>query len=181
MAQLLAVGIIALGLLIIASAIFIASREKKAQVLTTTVPESEVHTTTTTPEAQATPVSVPRQLEPVKTIAAGDGLSVPEENKPVLLLHREEQLPEWWHEQFDSLAAQLQYLREHAQDVERQIVILGEIATLVTELETLQRKHNVLPEGKISLFPLKVHRQPTDTSYTTDKRPAVRKYTIKAM
>jgi len=38
MAQLLAVGIIALGLLIIASAIFIASREKKAQVLTTTVP-----------------------------------------------------------------------------------------------------------------------------------------------
>ena len=114
-------------------------------------------------------------------MVAENTLPVSEMDKPMLLVHEGEQSSLWWQEQFPSLPAQLQYLREHAKDVERQIAILSEIAALATELEMLQKKRDLSSEGKISLFPLQVHRQPTDMSYLTDKRPVVRKYTIEAM
>ncbi len=177
MAQLLAGGIIALGLLILASGIFIASRENKSSVSSTTIPQSEPHTTIPEP----TLVPVPQQPEAKGVEVAENVLPVSKLEKPMLLVDEGEQSSLWWQEQFYSLTAQLQYLREHAKDVERQIAILSEIAALATELEMLQKKRALSPEGKISLFPLQVHRQPTDMSYLTDKRPVVRKYTIEAM
>ncbi len=181
MAQLLAGGIIALGILVIAAAIFLVQREKNVVVVPAVAPKPEQHTTTTTAspiEANVVSAPVPQQAE---AKVAENIVPVVEENNHILVLHNELALPTWWHEQFHSLTTQLQELREHASDVERQIAILGEIATLAAELEGLQRKHAALPESKISLFPMKVNRQPTDVSYVTDKRPAVRKYTIKAM
>jgi len=191
MAQLLAGGIIALGLLIIASAIFLASREKKIAVASTTTQKSEPHTPPAPPRPPLVPapppqsattlVPVPPQPEAKEVAVAENVLPVSKQDKSMRLLDEGAQSLVWWQEQLYSLTAQLQYLREHAQDVERQIAILGEIAALVAELEMLQKKRNLLPEGKITLFPLQVHRQPTDMSYVTDKRPAVRKYTIEAM
>jgi len=199
MAQLLAGGIIALGLLIIATAIFLARRENNAQALPAATPKPEQSTTTTTTvpttteakevlsptpshsELQVASVPALQQTELKEAVVTEDALSVSEQNDSVHVVRVDTSLPVWWHEQFDSLTMQVQELREHASDVERQIVILGEIATLATELETLQRKRTALSEGKISLFPMKVNRQPTDVSYNTDKRPAVRKYTIKAI
>ena len=183
MAQLLAGGIIALGILVIAAAIFFVQREKNVEVVPAVPLKTEQHLTTTPSTTEANVVSVPVLQHAEASVAkvAENVVPVVEENNSVLVLHNELALPTWWHEQFHSLTTQLQDLREHAGDVERQIAILGEIATLASELEGLQRKHAALPESKISLFPMKVNRQPTDVSYVTDKRPAVRKYTIKAM
>ena len=177
MAQLLAGGIIAFGVLILASGIFIASREKKSSVSSTIASKPELHTTA--PEPTLAPV--PPQSEVKKVEVVENVLPASKLDKPMLLAYEGEQSPLWWQEQFHTLTAQLQYLREHAKDVERQIAILSEIAALATELEMLQKKRDISSEGKISLFPLQVHRQPTDMSYLTDKRPAVRKYTIEAM
>ena len=177
MAQLLAGGIIALGLLIIASAIFLVSREKKLSVSSTTTPKPELRPTA----PEQTSVPKPSQPEAKEVVVAENVSSVSKLDKPMLLAYEGEQSFLWWQEQFHSLTEQLQYLREHAKDVERQIAILSEIAALATELEMLQKKRELSPEGKISLFPLQVHRQPTDMSYVTDKRPAVRKYTIEAL
>ena len=177
MAQLLAGGIIALGLLIIASSIFLVSREKKLSVSSTTNEKSEPPATVSAP----TMVSEPQQSVTKDVAVAENVLPAAKPDKPMLLVYEGEQSSLWWQEQFHSLTAQLQYLREHAKDVERQIAILSEIAALATELEMLQKKRELSPEGKISLFPLQVHRQPTDMSYVTDKRPAVRKYTIEAL
>ena len=174
MAQLLAGGIIALGLLILAFGIFIASRENKRAVSSSTNAKPEPHTTAPTP-------TVVPQPEAKEVGAAENVLPISTPVKPMLLVYEGEQSSLWWQEQFHSLTAQLQYLREHAKDVERQIAILSEIAALATELEMLQKKRELSPEGRISLFPLQVHRQPTDMSYVTDKRPAVRKYTIEAL
>jgi len=164
MAQLLAIGIIAFGLLMLASGIFLAARANKLSLSSTTTPKPGPQQ----PEAKNTVVAetVPPASEPVK---------------PTLPVYEGEQSSIWWQEQFHSLTAQLQYLREHAKDVERQIAILSEIAALTAELEMLQKKRELSSEGKITLFPLQVHRQPTDMSYLTDKRPAVRKYTIEAL
>lgn len=184
MAQLLAGGIVALGVLIIAAAIFLARREKDVQVLPVATLTSEQHATTaptTTTEAKEVLSPKPPHIEPKVAVVTENALSVSGQNNSIRLLHEEEVLPAWWHEQIDSLTTQVQQIREHAKDVERQITILGEIATLATELETLQSKHAIVREGKISLFPMQVNRQPTDVSYLTDKRPAVRKYTIEAM
>jgi hypothetical protein len=90
-------------------------------------------------------------------------------------------LPAWWHEQFQSLTIQLQYLREHAKDVEQQLAILSEIARLAAELEAIQSKHVVLSQDKPLQFPRRASRETMDIAYLTDKRPAVKKYTIKAM
>ncbi len=204
MAQLLAGGFIALGLFVIASAIFLA-REKKTSVLsTTTTPKLNPQTTSVPPEPQITAAPVPQQSEakevavteskPQITVAPApqqsktkevvvtdNMLPISEPAKPRLLVHAGEHSSAWWQEQLSSLTAQLQYLREHAKDVERQIAILSEIAALSAELEMLQRKREISPDGRIALFPLQVRRQPTDMSYMTDKRPAVRKYTIEAM
>lgn len=178
MAQLLAGGILTLGLLAFAFAIFLATREKKIFVSsTTTISEAESQATATLPEAMLAPA----HLQQAANVDMKDMLLLPKPTEPILLSYQEEQSSTWWQEQFHSLTAQLHYLREHAKDVERQIAILGEISTLVAELETLQKKRDVLPEGKLSPFPLHVHRQPTDISYLTEKRPAVRKYAMKAM
>lgn len=179
MAQLLAGGIIAIGLLILGSSIFIASREKKLLVSSTPTSKSESHTSPERPEP--TQVPEPPQPQAQEVMVAENVLPISKLDKPMLMIYEGEQSSQWWQEQFHSLSAQLQYLREHAKDVERQIAILNEIAALATELEMLQKKRDISPEGKISLFPLQVHRQPTDMSYLTDKRPAVRKYTIEAM
>ncbi len=177
MGQLLAGGIITFGLLILAASIFIASREKKLPVSSTLTQKSEP--SITAPEPIGVPV--PQQSEAKEVAVAESVLPISAPVKPSLMVYEEEQSSLWWQEQFHSLTAQLQYLREHAKDVERQIAILNEIAALATELEMLQKKRDVLPEGKISLFPLQVHRRPTDMSYVTDKRPAMRKYTIEAL
>ena len=179
MAQLLAGSIIALGLLIFAALIFLASRERKTAVSSATISTSEPHITPT----QSEPISVPVPQQPTmkEVVVADNVLPISKPEKSMLLVHEGEQSSLWWQEQFHSLTAQLQYLREHAKDVERQIAILSEIAALATELEMLQKKRDISSEGKISLFPLQVHRQPTDMSYLTDKRPVVRKYTIEAM
>lgn len=179
MGQLLAGGIIALGLLILASGIFIASRENKLSVSSKTTTKPESHTTPTLSEPTLAPV--PQQPEVKEVVVAENTLPASKQDKPTLLVYEGEQSSLWWQEQFHSLTAQLQYLREHAKDVERQIAILSEIAALATELEMLQKKRELSPDGKISLFPLQVHRQPTGMSYLTDKRPAVRKYTIEAL
>lgn len=188
MAQLLAGGIIVFGLVIIAFAIFLVRRENNVQPIAVATLKTEEHVaTTTTPEVTlaSAPTSQPIEANVVQAKVAREEIisSLPSSkvNNAILVLHEDTSLPIWWHEQFDSLITQVQELREHAKDVERQIVILDEIATRAAELESLQRKHAALPEGKISLFPMKVHRQPTDVSYVTDKRPVVRKYTIKAM
>ena len=203
MAQLLAGGFIALGLFVITSAIFLA-REKKTSVLsTTTTPKLKSQTTSVPPKPQIMAAPVPQQPKsqttsvppepqivaaPVpqqptaKEVAVTENVLLPsKQEKPTLLVHVGEHSSAWWQEQLSSLTAQLQYLREHAKDVERQIAILSEIAALSAELEMLQRKRDISPDGRIALFPLQVHRQPTDMSYMTDKRPAVRKYTIEAM
>ena len=204
MAQLLAGGFIALGLFVIASAIFLA-REKKTSVLsTTTTPKLTPQTILAPLEPQVTAAPVPQKLEAKEVVVTEPkpqmmAASVPQQlkakevavtenvespsmlDKPTLLLQAGEHSSAWWQEQLSSLTAQLQYLREHAKDVERQIAILSEIAALSAELEMLQRKRDISPEGRIALFPLQVHRQPNDMSYVTDKRPAMRKYTIEAM
>ena len=185
MAQLLATGIIALGLLILASGIFIASRENRLSVSSKTTPKSKPQTTPESPTAPTVPeptvALVPQQPEAKEVVVAENVSPFPTQEKPTLLVYEGEQSTLWWQEQFHSLTAQLQYLREHAKDVERQIAILNEIAALAAELEMLQKKRDLSPESKISLFPLQVRRQPTDMSYLTDKRPVVRKYTIEAM
>lgn len=177
MSQLPAIGLIALGLCIFATVIFLAFKEKNTQIAASSKPEQ--HTTASTAQARVPPTGQQPEFEAVVSKDVQQTSLV--EDKYVHLLRDGELLPAWWYEQFQSLTEQVQLLREHAKDVERQIAILSEIAPLAAELETLQRKHDVLPEGKIALFPLKVHRQPTDTSYMTDKRPVVRKYTIEAM
>ena len=177
MGQLLAGGIIAFGLLILAFGIFVASRENKRASVSTTTQKSTPLSTAPEP----TEVVVPPQPEVQEVAVAENVLPIATAVKPSLLVYEGEQSSLWWQEQFHSLTAQLQYLREHAKDVERQIEILNEIAALATELEMLQKKRDLSPEGKISLFPLHVHRQPTDMSYVTDKRPAMRKYTIEAL
>ena len=179
MAQLLAGGIIALGLFIIALAIFLTVQAQKIEEATS-IPQPEVQMTP--PEPEIASVSAPQQAEAKEVVAPQSALAVTTQDKPPIQLLREDgQSLVWWQTQIHSLTAQLQYLREHAKDVERQIAILSEIAALVAELEMLQKKRDILPEGKIALFPLQVHRQPTDMSYVTDKRPAMRKYTIEAM
>ena len=189
MAQLLAGGIIVFGLVIIAFAIFIVRRENNVQVVPVATLKTEEHVAPTTATPEDTLASAPI-LEPIEANVVPEKVAQEETisslpsskvNNALFMLHEDTSLPTWWHEQFDSLIIQVQDIREHAKDVERQIAILGEIATHAAELERLQRKHAALPEGKISLFPMKVNRQPTDVSYVTDKRPIVRKYTIKAM
>lgn len=176
MSQLLAGGLLALGFLIFAFAIFLARHEKKIPVSpTTTISEAEPQTTVTLPEATPAPV------QQIANEGMENMLRLAKPPEPTLVPYQEEQSSAWWQEQFDALAAQLHYLQEHTKDVQRQIAILGEISTLVAELETLQKKRDVLSEGKLSPFPLQVHRQPTDISYLTEKRPTVRKYTMKAM
>ena len=189
MAQLLAGSIIALGLLIFAALIFLASRERKLSVSSTIPQKSEPHTTAPKPlmappppQPETKKVEVAENVLPISKVEVAENvLPISTLDKPMLLAYEGEQSSLWWQEQLHSLTAQLQYLREHAKDVERQIEILSEIATLATELEMLQKKRALSSEGKISLFPLQVHRQPTDMSYLTDKRPVVRKYTIEAM
>ena len=173
MAQLLAGGILTLGLLIFALAIFLATREKKISVpSTTTISEAESQTTATLPLVQ---------LQQDANVDVKDMLLLSKPTEPMLLSYQEEHSSAWWQEQFHSLTAQLHYLREHTKDVERQIAILSEVSTLVAELEMLQKKREGLPGGNPSPFPLQVHRQPTDASYLTEKRPAVRKYAIEAV
>ena len=189
MAQLLAGGIIALGLLILASSIFIASREKKVLVSSTTTSQPvvaearqpEISGTSDTQQPELPVAPEPQQSAVQEVTVAENVVPISTAVKPTLPVYEGEQSYLWWQQQLHSLTAQLQYLREHARDVERQIAILSEIAALAAELEMLQRKRNLSSEGKISLFPLQVRRQPTDTSYVTDKRPAVRKYTIEAL
>ncbi len=182
MSQLLAVGIVALGLLIIAVVVFLALREKNAQTPTLALPKSEPESIANVGVTKEKIDVVPevQQPEPQADVVRDLHL-VPEFSNSALMANGKEPLPEWWHEQFQSLTLQLQYLREHAKDVEQQIAILSEMAALAAELETLQRKHIVSSNEKPLLFPLNVNRQPTDGSYGTDKRPVVRKYTIKAM
>ena len=184
MAQLLAGGIIAFGLLVIALAIFIAFLEQKKSVssISTQQPEPQkLEQDGTSSFLEQASISVPQHSQTEKKEVAENALSTVKPDTSALHIYAGAQSTAWWHEQLSSLTAQLRYLREHAKDVERQIAILSEIATLATELEMLQRKRDILPESKISLFPLQVHRQPTDMSYVTDKRPAVRKYKIEAM
>ncbi len=184
MAQLLAGGIIAFGLLIIASAIFLAFREqKKAASLVSTpqVEQQKLPLSGTPPSPEQTRAPVPQQSQMKENEVAENPLPSVNPDTPVPQVYEGFQSPVWWQGQLNSLTAQLQYLRSYAQDVERQIAILSEIASLVTELEMLQRKRDVLPGDKITLFPLQVHRQPTDMSYVTDKRPAMRKYKIETM
>ncbi len=179
MAQLLAVGIIVFGLVVIAFAIFITSREQKKTVSLISTQKPEQHATPPSPEAIVLPVSQQPQAE--KQEVTENVVAAMRPDVSSLRVYAEAQSVTWWREQISSLTGQLRYLREHAKDVERQIEILSEIATLATELEMLQRKRDISLESKISLFPLQVHRQPTDVSYVTDKRPAVRKYKIEAM
>jgi len=209
MSQLLAGGIITLGLLTFGVLIFIVSREKtpstvvkkseaskKSKVATPPTPKLEqpalpisaktnIAKVASTPspitsKAKTATTSVITQLQP-QTSVAEKAPSVVEQEKPISLAQRNMPLPAWWHEQFQSLTVQLQYLREHAKDVEQQIAILSEIARLAAELEAIQSKHVVLSEDKPLQFPHRVSRETMDGAYLTDKRPAVRKYTIKAM
>ncbi len=192
MAQLLAGGIIAFGLLIILFAIYFAFREQKKSVSSISSPMSEQQAqvgssplleqrvqsgASPTLEEAELPVSQPLNVQENVVVEN----SVPVTGQAELRSNEEIHSSVWWKGQLSSLHAQLRYLREHAKDVERQIAILSEIAMLTAELEMLQRKHEVSLESKISLFPLRVHRQPTDESYVTDKRPAVRKYTMEAI
>jgi len=203
MAQLLAVGFIALGL-IFAALLFIVAREKPAQLSTskskktmrsTTKPiqlplassaQTQETNNATTPSHNANVVATTStatvlQAQPVASVAKDDVPTVVEQAKPTSIAPNNQLLPAWWHEQFQSLTVQLQYLREHAKDVEQQIAILSEIARLAAELEAIQSKHVVLSEDKPLQFPHRVSREIMDGAYLTDKRPAVRKYTIKAM
>lgn len=128
-----------------------------------------------------TSTSIVSYAQPIASVAKDDVPSVVEQEKSVSSAQRNMPLPAWWHEQFQSLTVQLQYLREHAKDVEQQIAILSEIARLAAELEAIQSKHVVLSEDKPLQFPRRVNRETMEGAYLTDKRPAVRKYTIKAM
>lgn len=204
MSQLLAGGLIALGVLIFGTLIFIVSREKSAllntpESRTSAQPVAKPVQPAKTPTAQvqeendvvaasrnademaiiSNPV-VPQAQLPV-SVAKDDSPSRGERAEPTPFIQNNPPLPAWWHEQFQSLTVQLQYLREHAKDVEQQIAILGEIARLAGELEAIQGKHVVLSEDKPLQFPRRVNRESMDGAYLTDKRPAVRKYTIKAM
>ncbi len=188
MAQLLVTGLIALGLLSITLAVLLTRQTKKAWPVQDAQPvpsisQAEQHVTTLSTEEQqrkALTSSVPPTSQPVTLPTIVDN-TVSSVTQHVLPMQTKEPLPEWWHEQFQSLTGQLQHLREHSKDVERQIEILCEIATLANELETLQKKHIRTGSKKPLLFPLKVNRQPTDASYLTEKRPAVRKYRMKAI
>lgn len=185
MGQLLAGGFIALGLCIIALIAFVVSQEKKAQGTRqykqdTQKGETLSRTHTQPNEPSLSDVEKTDRAQVAATVAQNTSLEQ-KTGSHVVLVPVKEPLPEWWHEQLQSLTEQLQYLRGHTKDVERQIDILGEIAELAGELETLQKKRPFSSDGKPLLFPLKINRQPTDGSYLTDKRPAVRKYTIKAI
>ena len=204
MSQLLAGGLIALGALIFGVLIFVVSREKSLALNTTTAKTSSRPIAKLTPPMQsvtaqtqeaervvapspkaneATVASTPTvaQAQPIASVTKESVPSVVERAKPMPFAQNNLPLPAWWHEQFQSLTVQLQYLREHAKDVEQQIAILSEIARLAAELEAIQSKHVVLSDEKPLQFPRRASRETMDSAYLTDKRPAVRKYTIKAM
>jgi len=203
MSQLLAIGFIALGL-IFGVLVFLVSREKPvqsktsqsktatrsivkpAQPVQTPIAQKQETKNAMAPsrdanEATITSTAIVSHAQPIASVAKDDVPSVVEQEKPVSSAQRNTPLPAWWHEQFQSLTVQLQYLREHAKDVEQQIAILSEIARLAAELEAIQSKHVVLSEDKPLQFPRRVNRETMEGAYLTDKRPAVRKYTIKAM
>ncbi len=204
MAQLLAGGFVALGALIFGVLIFILSREKSVALNTATAKTSPrsvakpappvqsataqmqevehvVAPSSNTDEATIAPTPTIAQVQPVASITKENVPTVVERAKPTSFAQNNLPLPAWWHEQFQSLTVQLQYLREHAKDVEQQIAILSEIARLAAELEAIQSKHVVLSDEKPLQFPRRASRETMDSAYLTDKRPAVRKYTIKAM
>ena len=187
MSQLLAGGLIALGALIFGVLIFVVSREKSLALNTTTAKTSSrpiERVVAPSPKAnEATVASTPTvaQAQPIASVTKESVPSVVERAKPMPFAQNNLPLPAWWHEQFQSLTVQLQYLREHAKDVEQQIAILSEIARLAAELEAIQSKHVVLSDEKPLQFPRRASRETMDSAYLTDKRPAVRKYTIKAM
>ena len=94
-------------------------------------------------------------------------------------------LPEWMHEQIQELSVKVQDLHQQSSLVERHITLLNQIAVYMNELEQVRNEYKVLREkrGAVLRIPTRLHGENADgdTYIQTDKRPAMRKYTLKTM
>ena len=95
--------------------------------------------------------------------------------------------PEWMHEQIQELSVKVQDLHQQSSLVERHIALLSQIAMYMNELEQVREEYKVLREkrGAVLRIPTRLHGEGMDgngdTYIQTDKRPAMRKYTLKTM
>ena len=93
--------------------------------------------------------------------------------------------PEWVREQIQELSVKVQDMHQQSALVERHIALLSQIALYMNELEQVRHEYKVLREkrGAVLRIPTHLHGEGEDgdTYIHTDKRPAMRKYTLKTM
>ncbi len=101
------------------------------------------------------------------------------------LLQDDKLSPEWIREQIQELGVKVQDLHQQSSLVERHIALLSQIAMYMNELEQVRHEYKVLREkrGAVLRIPTSLHGEGMDgdTYIHTDKRPAMRKYTLKTM
>ena len=93
--------------------------------------------------------------------------------------------PQWIREQIQELSVKVQDMHQQSALVERHIALLSQIAVYMNELEQVRHEYKVLREkrGAVLRIPTHLHGEGEDgdTYIHTDKRPAMRKYTLKTM
>ena len=93
--------------------------------------------------------------------------------------------PEWVREQIQELSVKVQDMHQQSALVERHITLLSQIALYMNELEQVRHEYKVLRERRHAVLriPTRLHGEGEDgdTYIHTDKRPAMRKYTLKTL
>lgn len=173
-----------------------SSRQKTTEVKI----QPSSHTTTTTPILQ-TALQPPLSLQATQATKSstrktehaqlpGSSQFVPELDD-LLAVHMQTNrntvvAPSWWREQIQELTAEVHTLQQQAKTVERYIAILQTMAYCLDQLEDLRKERVPALETKSASFvaqhiPLPFDTQRLDFLHPTEKRPALRKYTIKAL
>ena len=182
MAQLVAPALIALGLFIFVSATFLVLRENKTYTAQTDVPQQQAPPTATE-HTVAAPLETHVAQIGHKTIVTEKLQTLSPMEMPSLPKESEELSAAWWREQLQELTRDVQNLHQQARIVERRVAILTTIASCMTELEDL--RHGYIPpeEERLSAQQISFNAtwQRMELLRPTEKRPVVRKYTIKAM
>jgi len=92
---------------------------------------------------------------------------------------------EWVREQIQELSVKVQDMHQQSSLIERHIALLNQIALYMNELEQVRHEYRVLREKRGAVLRIPTHLrgegEDGDTYIHTDKRPAMRKYTLKTM
>ena len=209
--EFISLGLIVGGLSAFSAAVFVTSREGTAKTTSIAKTIASLHAPSSSPTQEAsdgldvkvqpsspvisqTASELPRALEPTTPSTEkaehaqlpGSSQFVPELDA-LLATHIQTgsvAAPSWWREQIQQLTEEIHTLQHQANTVERHIAILQTMAYCLTQLEDLKNepslnKHSASLVAQQHPVPFDTHR--LEFLHPTEKRPALRKYTIKAL